>query len=219
MPSIFSKCYRLCNTCSNTCSQLLHLSLELQKKDVSNTMKPTIVIVPCAWQNIECYESLRGALSSLGYGSICRSPPSTTLPHGDTDLAADVTSMPDSVLQPLLVEEKDFVLLMHSFSGLYGGASVRGLSRTERAAQCLRGGVIALVYKAIACVASGITTLERMGRWGGFTALGIARCMFFLPFALPRRYRWFIDRRLSIPNRNLLASSQFQIQSHRCSTI
>ena len=164
MPSIFSKCYRLCNTCLNTCSQLLHLSPEQQKKkNVSNTMKPTIVIVPGAWQNIECYESLRDTFASLGYDSICRSPPSTTLTHGDTDLAADVTFMRNSVLQPLLAEGKDVVLLMHSFGGVYGGASVRGLSRTERAAQGLKGGVVALVYMAAACVPSGMTTLERMG--------------------------------------------------------
>lgn len=148
----------------NSCSQLLHLSPEQQKKkNGSSTMKPTIVVVPGAWQNTECYESLRGAFSSLGYDSICRSPPSTTLPHGDTDLAADVAFMRDSVLQPLLAEGKNVVLLMHSFGGVYGGASVRGLSRTERAAQGLKGGVVALVYMAAACVPSGMTTLERMG--------------------------------------------------------
>lgn len=164
MPSIFAKCYHLCNICINQCSQILHLSPTQQKnKSMSNAKKPTIVVVAGAWQNTKCYDSLRAAFASSGYESVCRSPPSTTLPHGDTDLAADANFMRDDILQPLLAEGKDVVLLMHSFGGVYGGASVSGLSKTEREKEGQKGGVVALVYMAAACVPSGMTTLERMG--------------------------------------------------------
>ena len=154
---MINKCLGLCKTCVNTCAQVLHIGPQ------SSTSKPTIVIATGAWQNPNCYDSLRKEFAARGYDSDCRAPPSTTLAHGDTDLAADANFLRDTIIAPLLAQGKDVVMLMHSFGGVYGGASVRGLSKTERAEKGQKGGVIALVYMAAACVPSGMTTLERMG--------------------------------------------------------
>ncbi|MDI1491476.1 MAG: hypothetical protein OHK93_002685 [Ramalina farinacea] len=105
MPAMFSKCYGLCKSCLNTCGQVLHISpnqsnkkksisspssstsspLEKTTTNYNNNMstitnngtanKPTIVIAPGAWQNASVYDTLRAALSTLGYPSVCRSPP------------------------------------------------------------------------------------------------------------------------------------------------
>jgi pimeloyl-ACP methyl ester carboxylesterase len=125
--------------------------------------KPTIAIIAGAWQNPDVYTSLRETFTSMGYPSVCLSPPSTTLPHGDTDLAADVAFVRDKVLLPSINEGKDVVLLMHSFGGVYGGSAAKGLSKTEREKEGKKGGIVALVYMAAAAVPSGMTTLERMG--------------------------------------------------------
>lgn len=125
--------------------------------------KPTIAIIPGAWQDSNAYNPLRDAFSSVGYQSVCLSPPSTTLPHGNTDLAADVTFVREKVLLPLINEGKDVIVLMHSFGGVYGGAATRGLSKAQREREAKKGGVVALVYMAAVCVPSGMSTLERMG--------------------------------------------------------
>ncbi|KAJ6093084.1 hypothetical protein N7486_008373 [Penicillium sp. IBT 16267x] len=124
---------------------------------------PTIALVAGAWQNHESYEPLRQALSNLGYESVCRSPPSTSLPHGDTDLAADSAFIHDEVLRPLVEEGKEVIVVMHSFAGVYGGGAVKGLSKTERSQSGHGGGVIALVYVAAACIPTGVTALQAMG--------------------------------------------------------
>lgn len=157
MSTLINKCFGMCKTCLNTCGQVLHIVPK------SSFSKPTIVLAAGAWQNTDCYESLRKEFAALGYDSVCRSPPSTTLAHGNTDLATDASFMRDTMIGPLLAEGKNVILLMHSFGGVYGGASVRGLSTMERAEKGQKGGVIALVYMAAACVPSGMTTLERMG--------------------------------------------------------
>lgn len=71
--------------------------------------------------------------------------------------------MRDEMILPLLAEGKEVVLLMHSFGGVYGGASVEGLSKAERSSVGEKGGVVALCYMAAAIVPSGMSTLERMG--------------------------------------------------------
>ena len=130
----------------------------------------------------------------MGYPSVCRSPPSATLPHGNTDLAADAAFMRDEMILPLLAEGKEVVLLMHSFGGVYGGASVSGLSKAERGARGEGGGgVVALCYMAAAIVPSGMSTLERMGvgeellPWVELDVRGLLTRPYFSPPFFERR--------------------------------
>ncbi|KAI0870486.1 hypothetical protein GGS24DRAFT_504694 [Hypoxylon argillaceum] len=116
-----------------------------------------------AERNSENYEPLRQALASKGYDTVCRSPPSVSLPHGDTDLEADATFVHDQVLLPLIQEGKEVVVLMHSFAGVYGACGTKGLAKSVRSAAGQHGGVIALVFLASPCVPSGATTLGLMG--------------------------------------------------------
>jgi hypothetical protein len=154
-------------------------------------VKPSIAIIAGAWQNSNAYNPLRDAFSSVGYQSVCLSPPSTTLPHGNTDLAADVTFVREKVLLPLINEGMDVVVLMHSFGGVYGGAAAKGLSKAQREREGKKGGVVALVYMAAACIPSGMSTLERMGvgeellPWVELDVRNLPTTFFFLllPFA------------------------------------
>lgn len=129
----------------------------------TETPLPTVAIIAGAWQNPDCYEPLRQSLASRGYDSVSRSPPSTSLPHGDTDLDADIAFVHNSILLPLVDEGKEVVVVMHSFGGVYGGGAVQGLSKAEYSKTGKKGGVIALVYMAAACIPSGVSTLQLMG--------------------------------------------------------
>ncbi|KAI0190608.1 Alpha/beta hydrolase fold-1 [Astrocystis sublimbata] len=129
----------------------------------SQTTLPTIAIIAGAWQNSEHYEPLRRALGARGYDTVCRSPPSVTLPHGDTDLEADAAFVHDEILLPIIEKGNEVIVLMHSFAGVYGGSGVKGLAKSVRAAEGKQGGIIALVYLACPCVPSGVSTLQLMG--------------------------------------------------------
>ncbi|KAJ5113758.1 hypothetical protein N7456_002292 [Penicillium angulare] len=124
---------------------------------------PTIAIIIGAWQNTENYEPLRQVLSSRGYDTVCRSPPSTSSDHGDTDLAADSAFVHEEILRPLVEDGKEVIVVVHSFGGVYGGGALKGLSRSERAQSGNAGGIVAVVYLAAACIPSGVTTLQAMG--------------------------------------------------------
>lgn len=109
------------------------------------------------------YEPLRDALAKRGYESVCRSPPSTTLPHGDTDLEADIAFVHNEVFRPLVDQGKEVIILLHSFAGVYGASAVKGLSKSEVSQTGRPGGIIAIVYLAAPCIPSGVSLFQVMG--------------------------------------------------------
>ncbi|KAK2612528.1 hypothetical protein QQS21_001466 [Conoideocrella luteorostrata] len=125
--------------------------------------RPTIALITGAWQHPDVYEPLRRALAKKGYESVCQSPPSTCLPHGDTDLNADIAFVHNTILKPLVDSGKEVITVMHSFGGVYGGGAVKGLSKTEVSSAGRRGGIIALVYVSTACIPTGTTLLKTLG--------------------------------------------------------
>jgi hypothetical protein len=160
-----------------------------KQRHLRNTMPgsdplPTIAIIPGAWQNTENYAPLRQALADRGYDTVCQSPPSVTLSHGDTDLEADANFVHDQVLLPLIEHQcKDVVVLLHSFAGVYGSCGVKGLAKSTRAHADKRGGVVALLYLASPCVPAGVSTLQLMGVGEDllpWVELDVRTC--FLPF-------------------------------------
>ncbi|KAL2847109.1 hypothetical protein BJX68DRAFT_268409 [Aspergillus pseudodeflectus] len=130
---------------------------------MSKESLPTVAIIAGAWQNPDNYVPLRDALARLGYASVCQAAPSTCLPHGDTDLQADIAFVRDEVLGPLVNGGKDVIVVLHSFAGVYGGGALKGLSKTEYAQKGKTGGITAVVYVAGPCVPSGMSTLQLLG--------------------------------------------------------
>lgn len=63
-----------------------------------------------------------------------------------TNLADDAEHIRQTSLNHLIAQGKEVVVVMHSYSGLPGTESVKGLLRTDLAAQGKNGGVVALVY-------------------------------------------------------------------------
>ncbi|KAJ0419759.1 hypothetical protein BJY00DRAFT_313681 [Aspergillus carlsbadensis] len=124
---------------------------------------PTIVLIAGAWQSPEHYVPLQDALTKLGYESVCQAPLSTSLPHGDTDLEADIAFVRDDILLPLIDTGKEVIVVLHSFAGVHGGGALEGLSRTEYAREGRTGSVVAVVYIAAPCVPSGMSTLQLLG--------------------------------------------------------
>lgn len=124
----------------------------------------TVVICSGAWPLAKFFEGLVAAFEAKQQLVICRIPDS--YPAYDSDNPP--TANPDSVylrkkvLEPLLEQGKDIVLFMHSYGGVYGPASLEGISKKERKAKGMKGGVVALVFCAAFIAPKGTTALAAM---------------------------------------------------------
>lgn len=126
--------------------------------------KPTVVIVPGAWHPPSLYETFEIALDKAGYTSITASLPSLDSKDPQaTSCSADTDAVRQLILPFIESDEKDVVVLCHSYGGMPGGGAARGLSKTSRTQRGLKGGVIGLVYVSAFVVAEKATLVQVMG--------------------------------------------------------
>ena len=130
------------------------------------TTKPTIVLIPGAWHSASCYDILLPHLHSAAYPTLPLTLPSVGANPAQKSLDPDVDHIRANVI-PLLDEGKDVVLAMHSYGGVPGASAMRGLSKQERKAAKLPGGVVALVYICAWMIEEGTTARDYGGGRGG----------------------------------------------------
>lgn len=126
--------------------------------------KPTIVIVPGAWQLATTYEPFAALLRKSGFDSQVVALPST----GGTKLP--LAGLPEdiaairAVLTPLVDAGKAVVLLTHSAGGVSGSAALKGLDvRTREAAGLGAGGVVRLIFMTAFMVPKGSSLMDMLG--------------------------------------------------------
>lgn len=125
--------------------------------------KPTIVIVPGAWQLISVFAPFADLLRSKGFAVEVVDMPSvggTQLPL--TGLPEDIAAVRE-VVQPLVEAGREIVLLTHSAGGVSGGGAVKGLDAKTRREAGLPGGVTRVIYMAAFMVPKGSSLLEMLG--------------------------------------------------------
>jgi len=110
--------------------------------------RPVFVIVPGASQTPSHYAHLIHLLQSKGYPTL-----SSLLPT--TGTGAKVTAQDDAdyirshmILPVLDIEKHDVILVMHSYSGMPGGAAALGLGKEDRAKEGKTTSVIGQIYIA-----------------------------------------------------------------------
>lgn len=127
--------------------------------------KPTIVIVPGAWQRVAAFGPFADRLRHAGYPVECVAVPSTgdTGPPPLAGLPEDVAAV-RAALRPLVEDEgRDVVVLAHSAGGVSGSAAVRGLDAATRRAAGLPGGVARVVYMAAFMIPRGKSIMGMLG--------------------------------------------------------
>jgi pimeloyl-ACP methyl ester carboxylesterase len=106
--------------------------------------KPTIVLVPGAWHKATIYSSVSSILNTHGYPTILLDLPSVGAVPPHTSFDHDVSAIREC-LTSLVSQNKDVVLVAWSYGGFPAGEAPKGLSKKERQAQGLQGGVIRFV--------------------------------------------------------------------------
>lgn len=137
--------------------------------------KPTILLVPGAWHSPSHYATLLSRLQTAGYHTVCSRLPSVASVDPLTATAAQDTSfIREKMLLPLLEQEKDILLVLHSYGGLPGSAAAKDFSKSERTKQGKKGGIIGLVLMAALLAREG-DSLEQMmgGKLHGWVAVDV----------------------------------------------
>lgn len=125
--------------------------------------KPTIIIIPGAWQKPVAFEGIVQLLEKTGY-------PTTHVPLPTVgDLDAPLATLEDDietvrkVLNPLLEEGKEVVLIGHSSGGISMSAVVEGNDIASRKAAGQEGGVLTCIFLAAFVIPKGQSLLGMLG--------------------------------------------------------
>lgn len=108
--------------------------------------KPTVVCVPGAWHGPEIYANTLDILSQHGYPTVALALPSVGADPPHTSFDEDVKVIRNCLTKLVEEEEREAVLVMHSYSGMPGAEAPVGLDRKERETAGKKGGVIRLVF-------------------------------------------------------------------------
>lgn len=129
----------------------------------SNPQSTAFVLVPGSFSPTSFYEKVVPLLESKGFLAVPTALQSAgKRPQGPATFEEDVSFIA-STIQKLSDEGKDIVLTMNSYGGFPGTEASKGLSKKEREANGLKGGIIALVYLASFLPAVGLSLRATMG--------------------------------------------------------
>lgn len=108
----------------------------------SNT---TFILVPGAWHPAASFNPIIGPLKDAGYDVRAIELPSFATEPPLDDFRPDVDLISREI-EDAADKGQDVVVFMHSYGGIVGAESCRGLGRQERKASGKTGGVVRLVY-------------------------------------------------------------------------
>lgn len=108
--------------------------------------KPTIVLVPGAWHTPVIYAGVINSLSAHKYPTVGLPLPSAGATPPNADFVEDVTAIKNCLTKLVVLEEKEVVLVVHSYTGMPGAEAPKGLGKKERQEKGLKGGVLRVVF-------------------------------------------------------------------------
>lgn len=123
--------------------------------------KPTLVFIPGAWHTADYYEGVIAQLKEHGYEVHALRLPSV---GGDeTTTVADDAAYIQKTTSALAAEGKEILLVMHSYGGIPGTESAKGLLQKDRAAEGQKGGIVGLVYLTAFLLPEGLSMWQFLG--------------------------------------------------------
>lgn len=120
---------------------------------------PTIVFVPGAWHTCDYYKPVISILEAKGFPTATVNLPSV---GGTSSMADDATAF-QKVTSKLADDGHQIILVMHSYGGIPGTESAKGLAWEIRQAEGQPGGIIALVYVSAYLIKEGMSVMSVAG--------------------------------------------------------
>ncbi|KAJ5805295.1 alpha/beta-hydrolase [Penicillium riverlandense] len=116
--------------------------------------KPTVLLIPGAWHQGSTFEPVANILRAQGYQAETITLPSAGGP-ASTTAYDDADHIRKAYLDDLVAQGKEVIIVMHSYGGIPGTESVKGLARKDLIAKGKKGGVISLIYQSAFLVPAG----------------------------------------------------------------
>lgn len=113
---------------------------------MATNSKPVIVLVHGAWHVPQHYEDFLSLLEKEGFEVRCPHLPTCDEPTKPTASLYDDARRVRDLVADLINHGREVIMLLHSYGGTVGTEAVTGLSRSERAASGLQGGITHLIY-------------------------------------------------------------------------
>jgi pimeloyl-ACP methyl ester carboxylesterase len=123
--------------------------------------KQTVVLVHGAWHTSDCWDSVTSLLKEHQYPFQTIQLPSS---GGDlTTTVADDAAYIRKFTSELVAAGKDVILVLHSYGGIPGTESAKGLLKKDREAEQKSGGIVSLVYVTAFLIPPGATLASFLG--------------------------------------------------------
>ena len=135
-------------------------TLMLRTTHIHKMSQPVFVFVPGAWHSPDAYDGVIAGLESHGYSSVKVKLPSVGGAPVTYDFKEDVDAIISTVTK-LVEQNKEVIVVGHSYSGQPIGEIPKELSKTEREPKQLKGGVIRLVFIMAFLVPEGFQAAPR----------------------------------------------------------
>lgn len=128
-------------------------------------MRPTILLIPAAWFPPSAYDAFLHAVRDAGYETECASYPSLNPKDPKhADAATDTLFVIRNYLIPLIeIEQKNVVIVMHSYGGIPGSGAATGFGKAARQHQGRKGGVVGLVHSSGFVLPQGLSCADGQG--------------------------------------------------------
>lgn len=123
--------------------------------------KPTILLIPGAWNTAESYEKVVPLLEKRGYKCRALTLPSTV--GNDPATHFDDAEHIQRALTDLVDQGEDVIIVMHSYGGIAGTESAKGFSKAEREKEGKKGGVVGLVFLSAFLLPVGMSLASFLG--------------------------------------------------------
>ena len=120
-----------------------------------------VVLVPGAFHVGSVMNILGAQLQQKGYNT--RTWGLKTVDKPNVSVGEDSMMLAKGILEPLIAQGKDVVLYLQSYAGFPGSAAIAGLSKAERSAKGLQGGIIGLIFQSAFVPKVGDTLLKMIG--------------------------------------------------------
>jgi hypothetical protein len=109
--------------------------------------RPIVLILHGAWHHSEHFAKQISLLQSHSYEVLCPVQPSYNAQPATTTLQEDAAFIKGLLSNLINEEEKDVIVVMHSYGGMVGTESVtEEMSKNYRGKKGLKGGVVKLLY-------------------------------------------------------------------------
>ena len=128
----------------------------------SAVVKPTVVFVPGAFHTPSHFQDFSEFLQKSSYPSVAVALPSIGGQASTANLDDDVGAI-RSVLTQLVEDEKDVILVVHSYGGVPGCQTVRGLEKSTLMKEGQKGGVVQVLFIAAFVLEQGQCVVEVLG--------------------------------------------------------